>query len=256
MINHIYTLLLNEQATPITSKYEEKLLGNLSIDKAFVPIELKGDMLKLYQGLIPNSNRFAKNYIISCYLDLLHSTDLNEYTMAFDPRLTYVPGDTAYKSTFDNGISFDTIIPNDFNYTINKDLASFNITNISNWHFKSVWGSKLAVTGDTEFNINLPSPANKVDLMNGCVSMYIPNKPLDINITLKTVKPFKLKGYDDRVQNLVNNELHGLEDELFDINTKEGKTFKTLWTEHSESLYRLSGLLLAFLYKLEGIRAS
>ena len=81
------------------------------------------------------------------------------------------------------------------------------------------------------------------------VDLFIPNTRIDTTITIKAVKAFDINSYDTYLNNLVNNKLNGIADELFNPNDP----FKSMWTDHPESFYRVGGLILALAYKMDSI---
>ena len=256
MINHAYTLLLNEPPSLAIHKEHNKNIGNLPVDPTFRPVALPAELQLLYQALLPYSDRFAKNYIISCYLDILHAVDFNDYTLSMDPRITYIPGDARYKQVFDAGIKFNTITKHGtgFEYKINKPLQDYKITSICKWHFDAPYGVSVKITGDDTIDMQLPVATNEIKLLDGHISLFLPRSPFKFDMQVKTIKPFVLKGYDDNIRNLISNKLTKVQSELF--GTEEAQPFKTLWTEHPESMYRIGGLLSALLYKMESIRVN
>ena len=93
MINHVRTLLLNRgrDGTPRTSPGEEYVPPTFAPRALTTP--LRTAFTTLYGG---DPDRLMLNYRLRQLTALLHSTELEEYVLAKDPRVTYLPLDGAF----------------------------------------------------------------------------------------------------------------------------------------------------------------
>lgn len=100
MLNHSRTLLLNVDGSP--SGYTAGP-GEEFIPPEFKAFRLTGALREIHAILFgADPDRTARNYLVRQYLGLLHATELSEYVLAFDQRITYdpLPVDDFYTDQF------------------------------------------------------------------------------------------------------------------------------------------------------------
>lgn len=103
MINHVRTLLMNRAKDG--AHYTEP--GEEFIDPAFVPRLLPRTLRRAHAALFGSApDRLFLNYRARQVMELLHSTELEEYVYASDGRVTYLPmsQDTYFSGVF--GVSY------------------------------------------------------------------------------------------------------------------------------------------------------
>lgn len=87
MINHARTLLLNRDGAdrPLPDFFLEEL-----VEASFSAVSLPQFLRSVHTVLIGNSDNALANYRLRQYMKILHSTEFAEYVTALDPRVTYV----------------------------------------------------------------------------------------------------------------------------------------------------------------------
>lgn len=89
MINHARTLLLNDKALP-----DE--LGEEFVPE-FAPLYLPRSLDRVHKILFGKQPiRQELNYKLRCIMQLLHATELAEFVLQLDPRVTYLPFDEVF----------------------------------------------------------------------------------------------------------------------------------------------------------------
>ncbi len=114
MINHFRNLLLNRSGTPSTPRTTP---GEEFVDPRFVariPPSYLRTPLQILFGRSPD--RVYLNYRLRQIMQMLHETELEEYILAFDRRVTYLP--------FDN----DEFLTSVFGAEINQFSGSSSLT--------------------------------------------------------------------------------------------------------------------------------
>jgi len=87
MINHVRTLLLNNP--PIHGQ----IVGDEYIPADFVPIVVSSTIAKVRMGLFgARPQRRTMNYRMWQLMSLLHATELKQFMLEHDQRITYDPG--------------------------------------------------------------------------------------------------------------------------------------------------------------------
>ena len=86
MINHVRTLLFGRR------DFDAALPGHAMIDPTFMPFPPAGELQKADVALFGDgADNFARNYWLSHFMRLLHAVEQNDATLAYDPRVTYLP---------------------------------------------------------------------------------------------------------------------------------------------------------------------
>jgi len=256
MINHARTLLLNRAGSkrPAPSFFGEEL-----VPTAFGPVVLPSELLTVRQVLLgSNPDDAGLNYLLWQYCRILHSTEFEDFVYALDARVTYLHEKTLVDYPFgpvvDNngdalqfqgtpalGISegrlqeswkierlLDTSYRLTNMYTGQISLASVNVTNgVTDF---------MAIPGHSSYRVRVFVGA--VD--TGLWYVIYTAKPQS------TLDPITLAGQ-------LNNTSAAVKQALFPAR-EPFKTFASLWEYESRFAYKISGALLALIYRTEELR--
>lgn len=253
MINHARTLLLNISGAAPTG-----VAGDEYVPARFQPIALPRYLQTLRAVLFGSGpDRFFLNFRARELLYGLHTTELEEYVYALDPRVTYWPEQDAPFFGPAAKISIDAG-PNN---SAGSQLA--------------IVGTDKADVGsgksEREYAIDVASGAVTVKLLSADESVTTPLEMTSGSSQLlsfpRSSLSFRAVGPADgdswRVTTVVRPdpvvstllpvlELLGepLFLELFGVEDKEPyATFKRLWFDHPNPVYRLNGLVLGLIYR-------
>lgn len=136
MINHVRTLLLNKSAFDSAKESSSEF-----VDVNFKPSILTESLQGLLNVLLPNTfNMYQLNYTLAYIMRILHTPDLEPYTLMYDPRYTYSLNNDFFaklkqKSLNVNGSKFEDfkLIVNYNTNRLNSDLLyplKWELTNI------------------------------------------------------------------------------------------------------------------------------
>ena len=255
MINHIRTLLMNKLADPGLLE-----LGEEFIEPTFLPKTVPGAAQRYRQVLFgANPDRAMLNYRLYQYMVLLHETDLVEFIMEPDSRITY---DFAGRPFFDPMV----YVPN-----VEQRIGSGKSLNLygppmvpdssgdmyRSWIITIKSGSTVDVS---EQGVNPVLINNYPYTITGGLSSHIPivGSPENYFIFQDAVvgSQWFVNQYSRPQASLgtLLEAARAVEEpslvELFSRtsprgNTEPVQTFYNLFTEHQEVAYALGGLLLA-----------
>jgi hypothetical protein len=261
VINHARTLLLNKAGAqrPGTNYFlEEYVPGD------YVPILLPGALPKSYGILVGNraDNAFA-NYRVWSLMRLVHATELAEYALALDPRITYLHEKDVtreYGTAFVAGNSISTGIAI---YRVGTPVAERNGQRIYFRWLVTATGTdtvdildlespgelSTAVTGSDDLTdpITLPNQSGmKIRIgafplpVGGVWEVTTLVAPTDDITTLITA--FDTAGADVYV-------------EVFGAGTEEPyATCRAIWDKSAFAVHRLAAYALAHVYRVEAVR--
>lgn len=259
MINHSRTLLLNRDGAsrPSVDFYLEEF-----VDPSFNAVVLPGYLSSLHRILMGNQadNAFA-NFRARQYMQILHSTDLSSFVYDLDPRVTYL--DKVITADAVNRVDVDPV-------TVNAEGIPLVFVNTPDVGAKQrlIWNWDATVTGAAEVqtkslqtfeeNLTTVTFSNNITSLVQMVSqpdffMRIGAGSLIVGQQWR-VESFTAPSYDltDVTQALESGSANAL---LRLFSTEEPyKSFKQLWEDHPSFSYRLSGILLAFIYRVEEVR--
>lgn len=253
MINHARTLLLNQPGA--TSQRQD--IGEEYIPPTFVPRELPTYLQTVRRVLFGSTpDRYFLNFRARELMQLLHQTELGEFVYALDSRVTYWPENNAPFFGSDTKIS---IAPNNGNSSAALFVSGSDVADLGGG--KSLREYVIEV-GSGIVTATLMSPAlastatlvitdgssQPVQLPQSALSFRLVNPTAGDKWTLTTIA---------RPAPVITTLLPVLEllgepvlIELFGVNPLEPlKTFKNLWFDHANPVYRLGGLVLAMIYR-------
>ena len=259
MINHCRTLLLNRDGLkrPGPSYFLEAL-----VDPDFHPLLLSPGLQQLHDILLGvNSDNAFANYRLWQLMKILHSTEFVSYVLALDSRVTYTsmnPPVRLNSATF-TGLNLESagsvilfvgapvvtkqspIILRNWQVTL-KDA---NTVTLANWQDGSTVDVPITFDGGMTNTIPMPGQPN--------FSIRISAQSLSVGASWM-IETFAEPSGDltDLLDPLTRYVLS--HPEIFMPNQTPFTVFRQLWSNEVFLPYRLSGLLLAFIYQLEKVR--
>jgi hypothetical protein len=261
MINHARTLLLN--VSGLSSQRQEP--GEEYIPETFRPLELPSYLQtprKVIFGSAPD--RYFLNFRARELMAYLHQTELEEYVKALDPRVTYWPEpqrpfyDTEKQLRVTQTFGVDQITP-----FFSGDLFADNARGRSVREFSlrvesdgMTWSALLRTpdapgkveTAEITFTNGL---SQKLPLSTTGLYFQIPQPATATDWQIYTrVKPSAALTTLLPVLEFLGEPLFL---ELFGVNATELSyaTFKNLWFDHPNPVYRISGFVLAMIYRTD-----
>lgn len=261
MINHARTLLMNVPG----SSNQRQHTGEEYISPEYAAVALPSYLLaarKLLLGAAPD--RYFLNYRVRELMHYLHQTELAQYVYALDPRVTYWPEPSAPFFDKSSKITIEkTQGPADTNLALNgkpvadngagRCLSSFTLAVINHENGLALDGaaasgpvalvvsdglSSAVPLGHTGLSVRVRQPA-----AGSRWTMTVLAKPSAVITT--ALPALELIGEPTLL-------------ELFGVLTTAAPyaTFRNLWTDHPNPVYRLGGFVLAMIYRTEEVRTS
>jgi hypothetical protein len=262
MINHARTLLMNvgSNKRQIGSPGEEYV-------PSYRPKVLTSVLLAIRRILFGSDpDRLYLNYRLREYMTLLHSTELEEYILALDSRVTYYPtrDDVFFPGTFVN-----TVTQVSGSSQLSLSLQGDPVANQQLGRASHTY--RLAVVGSEQVKVNTLTTPLQEDLVavtvnNGLSSLIpLPGSGLTARISTPDVLTTSVWLVEARVRptrnmadvvTLLRTNLGATRLlELFGAAPEEPyKTFRNLWFDHPAAAYQLGGLLLAVIYRTDAIQ--
>lgn len=261
MLNHLRTLLLNRDGNEVGV---DAYPGEELVPDDYRALSLPSYLLDVRRRLFGSDpDRVFLNYRLHQYLTLLHATDLEEFVLGLDPRITYSDNrnySLGLNETFSPHVTqLEGVVSElqlggqaaspDFNGRCSYD---FRIEILAPDSLEIVRRSRLAASWIEPLTLN-----------SGLSPIFVlPDTGYTFRITTQNAGvAWRVRGYlrpqwdlSRIVADLDNMgeptllRLFGLDDE------EPWSTFRNLWRRHDELPYRLGGLLLAVGYRTEAFR--
>jgi len=264
MINHARTLLANVSGTE--SGYAG-YPGDEYVPPAYRKLSL-GELGSVYRILYgSNPDKVFINYRTRQLMNLIHSTDLADWLFALDSRGTY---DTTPIDEFFYDL-FQTLVIPSLGTTGELFLIGNLTPDIEQGRSYQQWRVKYATTDNVTVIRQTPPASETVyaTTFSGGLSDLVPltGSSLKVRVPESLGSEWLVAGYARPSRTLADLEAalqkigEPLLVRLFRITFPEGKqepyvTFRKCWEQHKEPAYRLSGLLLAYIYRLEALRTA
>jgi len=258
MINHARTLLLNVAGASSQSSDN----GEEYIPPLFTPLSLPTYLQTTRNVLFGTApDRYFLNFRARELMQLLHVTELSEFVYALDPRVTYWPETSAkfFGSAAKISIDASSLNSNSQLFVSGLDAADLGSGKSQREYVIAVAGgsvaTRLVTSGDTG--------SAAIVLTDGASQLIpLPKSPLSFRLVNATDGDTWTVITIARPSPAITTLLPILEllgeplfIELFGVNPAEPyATFKNLWFDHSNPVYRLSGLLLAMIYRTNEVR--
>lgn len=261
MFNHARTLLMNVKGS---SSPGEDFFG-----EELVPVDYKKLELPTYLDVVrsrlfgADPDRAMLNYRVKQLLNLVQSTELNEYVLALDPRVTYdladehdlvlretfrpasrqVAGSPAALYVLGTQTAPDPVGRLRFQYDVDVLLSdSIEIKRVTPYPRSWIFAHSLS---------NGLSPAYELPSTGYRVAVNT-NNPGTRFIVEGFLRPEWSMG---QIVNMLQSMGETVLVQLLGIDATEPyQTFRTLWYDHPELPYRLSAIVLAIVYRMEELR--
>ena len=256
MINHARTLLLNRDGS---KRPTPAFFGEEYVPSTFGPVDLPAGLLTARTALLGgNPDDAGLNYMLWQYCRILHSTEFEDYVYNLDTRVTYLHTkslvDYAFGPAVDNNedaLQF-TGLPalGGSDGRLQESWKIEQLTQISyrltNMHTGQVTTEAVSVTDGVTGFMPIPGHSSyQVRVFVGAVdtgTWYVTYtaKPLE------TLDPTARAGQLNSTGTAVRVELFPAREPF--------TTFLKLWEKESRFAYKMSGALLALVYRTEELR--
>lgn len=288
MINHARTLLLNENEPKL------QIPGEELIPEEFAPLRLP-TFLKIIRSVLfgASPDRLMLNYRLREILTLLHASELGEFVLDLDSRITYATSGRSELFDFPSfiiesyaGLRFPNIEQDQVVLSTMGDLPPSDESGGTDFQWLVIVMGLSATREERAWYVEQRRPGGRRMTTEGIVCVPHP-KSLSAPVSLSGDgrAPFvRLFSPNDFVHMAVyyttsflvtaaqrpSKTLAELEAQLrtlgeatllplFNVGSTLGgqepwQTFYRLWTKHPEFPYRMGGLLLALIYQTEQLR--
>ena len=209
-----------------------------------------------------NSDNAFRNYRAWQYMHILHSTEFVQYVTALDSRVTYLND----RSIADASLSA-SIVPLNALATANLfEVGAVEATPsvpqmLPSWQLEVLAALYVRTTNEMsgrqlDTTVTITEDLTSVIPMAGQANYRVriqASPTLSVGAKWRITKP--VFPDVDLTQLLANLEtMESSLNQLFGV-AEPYKTFKELWNKHALLSYRLSGALLAFIYRAKEVRA-
>lgn len=260
MINHARTLLLNRK--PDNVPYGGQL-GDEYLPIAYRKVTTMPTYLSSIRNILfsADPDRLFSNYRARQYMTLLHSTELVEFVLELDPRITY---DRNNEDLFADAL-YEITPPEDDIYVNGKLGAPDKLgRSFHQWSVKVSSGSTVTVTRETPTKQVSVQEYTMTDGLSSSVKLVGSEASIRFRQTIG--KTWVLSGYarPEKDLGVIEAELGSTGavflNDLFGVGTEVGgaepfTTFRNLWFGHTELSYRVGGILLAVIYRMRDLKS-
>jgi hypothetical protein len=256
MINHARTLLLNRDGDkrPVATFFGEEYVPEL-----FRTVDLPSELVTARDALLGNNPDDAGiNYMVWQYMKLLHSTEFEDYVLALDTRITYMNKKTLVAFPFgpsvdNNGIALQFQGAPALGGSDGRLQESWQIEQLSQ-------GSYRLTNMHTGF-----STTEVVNVTDGLTDyMAIPgHSSYNVRVAVDSVTTglwfitytAKPQATLDPIARLAQFSNTGAAVKVAVFPSRDPfKLFAKLWEDESRFAYKVSGVLLALIYRIEELR--
>lgn len=266
MINHARTLLLNQAATDDFSVPAEEY-----VEPTFTPVVLPRHLAAVRRALFGDEpDRALLNLRIQRYLSVIHATELVQHVLFLDPRVTYTTPCDAATMQLQGSPQIKQIDGAPLSLAATGQFSLYR-NNRASWDI-TVW---IGVLTATSFLLDgrriqptqgLPAvTAGEIPLVD---HLSAPVRLLDTSVDLRWTVPagtpddvyaYRIRGVAPDTASLPRllTAVQALDPSVLANLFLGGgyyDTFRNLYEKHPFFPYRLSGLLLALIYKTEELR--
>ena len=256
MPNQGRTLLFNMDGStrPTAAFYGEEY-----VPPYFRPVDLNSGLLSVRRALFgTNFDNAGMNNMLWVYMRILHSTEYKAYVTALDPRITYLTSPSLVDTTYGPSTN-----PNDnaIQFFGDPGLGAADGKMMTSWEV-----SFAGTTATTKNLQSLQSNQTVVTITDGLTSLIpmvdYPGLQIRLNLSIGTsewiVDYLGAPSIDmdpiSRAAQLANVGAEAYE-ELFPRRAPY-ILFRELWEKHTEFTYKMSGALLALMYRTNSLRVS
>lgn len=262
MLNHVRTLLLNRDGdnTPGAD-----FPGEQAVPVAYRELELPAYLDSVRARLFgATPDRAMLNYRLWQYMTVLHATELGDYVLDYDERVTYL-GSTRTE-LFDPATFRPAVLP--LTGSPEAELHIQGSGDSPDASGRMRFDIAIDILTSSTVQVQQKTPPAQSDVytftFTGGLSDRQPLGDTGYGFLLSTNGPgysWQVTGYNRPTYELgdIEMSLRGIGEptilQLFGVNPSEPlKTFRNLWQNHTEMPYRLGGLLLAVAHRTEQVR--
>jgi len=272
MINHVRTLILNSQNTFFDGSF-----GQIYIPPAFRPVTLDSHLQRIKNLLIPQGlDATGQNYAAAAVMQILHSPELEDYTLVLDPRITYTANaellakacDMPVYITVDKSTGCD-IVPK-YRVVAGNQPTQMSVAGNHKWTFRDVTARSLRVdhSRGTEVTLDVvrgvnPTETQAIDLLPGYLKAYfeLPSNELTgrYKITYETTVavPYNLAVRAGELERVL--AYPGYSDRIFGATGPHAATITELhdiWLNAAEIGLKFGSAALAYTFQCEKLRVA
>ena len=259
MINHVRTLLLN----PATPGFSSHYVGDEYVPSDFAHMDIPTKFDRVRTILFGKSaDRSMMNYRLVEIMTLLHTTELEEFVLDFDPRVTYWP--FPKRGIFDEAFG-TTLLPQHStagSYAHIQGHPRPTTTGQLYEEWDVTVGAGLTVTvlrkskprsSETTTPTFTSSLSEDIPLIGSNISIRLQNPSVGDSYIVKSLRRPEndLASVAEQLRTGMGAETQA---ELFHRTSEPFKTFSNLWFDHDQLAYKLGGLILALAHRLEEVR--
>jgi len=251
------TLLINRAGS---EQQDTAAFGYEYVSPSFQPVALMSGLTNVRRMLFGSDPDLAGlNYSVWQYMRILHSTEFEAYVTALDPRITYLNKKSLVDYNFGPAVleNHDALqfvgMPGlgdasgrlEARWQIEQNGLSFGIRNyrtgVTEWHsptFDNNVTSYMPMTGHADFKVRMLLDYSDRNVWE--VSYLA--KPQAAMDPINRAALLSRLGTESYLELFPRREPYNL--------------FRELWEKHQELAYKLSGALLALIYRTQEIRVS
>ncbi len=262
MVNHFRTLLLNE---PYLGDNTEHIPAN------FTPVRLSAPLDRFYSLLFPsNASRFYKSFLIHNYLSLIDAAGLNEFVTKVDPRITYDISSNREFFKFTRNTNpvisdnnYELIVSGEFKPSVKGAdfYEAILISQVSNTSTVNVFSKVNKSYFLQNQAISFPTPISEVALTGASSTINIGSTGLSFQVIAyqsftatgnKTWEfiaeaPYKFD-FGALYENLQSR--YDIVDDMLAIPCDKDSSPENIWKQHYNPVYKIAGLLIAFVNRI------
>jgi len=256
MPNQGRTLLLNLSGeTQPTATF----IGAEYVSPYFRPVQLTSGLLNVRRALFgSNADAAGLNYSLWQYMRIVHSTEYASYVTALDSRITYLTSDSLVDYSYGEAYTPDDKA---LRFVGDPELGNADGKLMTSWNVSLV-GSSVTIQNLQSNN----STSTTVTLTEGLTQFIpMPDYPglkVQINTAIGsdtwlvdyTGKPQSEMDPINRAAQVASVGVAAFED-LFPRRAPFN-LFRQLWEQHTEFTYKMSGVLLAMMYRTNELRVN
>jgi hypothetical protein len=259
MINHVRTLLLNPASPGTSSSY----IGDEFVPTGYAQLAIpsKFDRVRsIVFGI--DADRAMLNYRLAEIMPMLHTTELEEFVLDLDPRVTYWPA--TKRGIFDEAFGV-TVVPEHStagSYATIQELVQESVNGqlYEEWHVTVGAGNTFTIRRNskpistTTGSFTLTGGLSEgISLQGSNLLIRLENPSNGDSYLVKSLKRPKhdLASVTEQLRTGMGAETQA---ELFYRTSEPFKTFSNLWFDHEQLAYRFGGLMLALAYRLDELR--
>lgn len=262
MINHFRTLLINRDGD---EQEQGSRLGDEYLPPNFRAVTLPGYLQSLRRILFGSSpDRVFANYRARQCMSLMHSSELVEFVLHLDPRITYDLTDDELMVSDQFGITTDC-----------PDVSILRELGMPDAIGRSLFQWRVTVLDSNTVSVNRQTPpASSLeheyafqDGLSNEIPLHGSEASVVFGTSLTPGQSFSVRGLarprwslGEIAAEFAHSGAPYLNN-LFGVGTPLGReepfmTFRNLWNDHPELPYKLGGLLSAMVYQTERLRST